>query len=365
MPLPHTLTPLCLSPPPRYTRPRPACTTCHCRCVSLSLGFPCLAVKYCPKRAALCNCVTDPARERPLPSSSPPDLWRNVSPLVLGVSSQMSSANRYPALPSRMSLISFKTRLKGAQKGHSLLKKKADALALRYRAVMSELHTAKLEMANQIKGSYFTITQAQFIAGDISLAVQESLKIPTYQMELLVENIAGVQVPSFRTPNDDAADSRGDASAESQMKCNNSSSAGAVTGSPTAGLGKGGEQIKEAYSAFRHTLSLLVKIASLQTSWITLDIAQKVTNRRVNALEKVVIPRVQNTLGYITSELDEQEREEFFRLKMVQKKKKVMAKIQQTARDAETAGIEAERTRKRNLLMAQRDGGVAEADIVV
>ncbi|AYU82868.1 vacuolar ATP synthase subunit d [Leishmania donovani] len=276
----------------------------------------------------------------------------------------MSSTSRYPALPSRMSLIAFKTRLKGAQKGHSLLKKKADALALRYRTVMGELRTAKLEMANQIKGSYFTITQAQFIAGDISLAVQESLKIPTYRMELQVENIAGVQVPSFHTQNDDAVDSQSDAATESRLKYGNPYSTGAVTGSLTAGLGKGGEQIKEAYSAFRHTLSLLVKIASLQTSWITLDIAQKVTNRRVNALEKVVIPRVQNTLSYITSELDEQEREEFFRLKMVQKKK-VTAKIQQTARQAETAGIEAERTRKRNLLIAQRDGGVAEADMVV
>ncbi|KAG5466102.1 hypothetical protein LSCM4_01244 [Leishmania orientalis] len=274
----------------------------------------------------------------------------------------MSSTNRYPALPSRMSLIAFKTRLKGAQKGHSLLKKKADALALRYRMVMGELHKAKLEMADQIKGSYFTITQAQFIAGDISLAVQESLKIPTYRMELQVENIAGVQVPSFHTQNSDADDSQGGAAAESRLAGDHSAAAGL---SLSAGLGKGGEQIKEAYSAFRHTLSLLVKIASLQTSWITLDIAQKVTNRRVNALEKVVIPRVQNTLSYITSELDEQEREEFFRLKMVQKKKKAMAKIQQAARDAETAGIEAERTRKRNLLIAQRDGGVAEADMVV
>ncbi|CAJ1035966.1 vacuolar ATP synthase subunit d, putative [Leishmania guyanensis] len=264
----------------------------------------------------------------------------------------MSSTNRYPALPSRMTLIAFKTRLKGAQKGHSLLKKKADALALRYRIVMGELHSAKLDMANQIKGSYFTITQAQFIAGDISLAVQESLKIPTYRMELQVENIAGVQVPSFHTQNGDAAEGQRTATV-------------AAAGSLTTGLGKGGEQIKEAYFAFRQTLSLLVKIASLQTSWITLDIAQRVTNRRVNALEKVVIPRLQNTLSYITSELDEQEREEFFRLKMVQKKKKAMAKIQQAARDAETVALAAERTRQRNLLMAQYDGGVVEADMVV
>ena len=48
----------------------------------------------------------------------------------------------------------------------------------------------------------------------------------------------------------------------------------------------------------------------------------KVTNRRVNALEHILIPRTENTIKYINSELDELDREEFYRLKKVQGKKK-------------------------------------------
>lgn len=88
------------------------------------------------------------------------------------------------------------------------------------------------------------------------------------------------------------------------------------------GLGSGGQQVAQCRKAFQESVQLLVELASLQTAFVTLDEAIKITNRRVNALEYVVVPKLENTISYIKGELDELEREEFFRLKKVQNKKK-------------------------------------------
>lgn len=54
----------------------------------------------------------------------------------------------------------------------------------------------------------------------------------------------------------------------------------------------------------------------------------KVTNRRVNALEFVVIPKIENTIKWIEGELDELDREDFYRLKCVQDIKKEVKELE-------------------------------------
>lgn len=79
------------------------------------------------------------------------------------------------------------------------------------------------------------------------------------------------------------------------------------------GLGRGGQQVIRAKEVYAKAVETLVELASLQTAFMILDEVIRATNRRVNAIEHVVIPRLENTIKYIMSELDEMDREEFFR----------------------------------------------------
>lgn len=114
---------------------------------------------------------------------------------------------------------------------------------------------------------------------------------------LAQENVAGVKPPKFEY------------FTESETK------------NDLTGLARGGQQVQARRAAYVKAIEVLV-LASLQTSFLTLDEAIKTTNRWVNVLENVVKPRLENTIGYIKGELDELEREDFFRLKKIQGYKK-------------------------------------------
>lgn len=192
----------------------------------------------------------------------------------------------------------MKTRLKGAQKGHSLLKKKADALNLRFRDILKKIVRNKVLMGEVMKEAAFSLAEAKFTAGDFSHTVTQNVKTPQYRVRTKKDNVVGVILPVFEAYND-----------------------GPDTYDLT-GLGKGGANIAKLKKNYQKAVELLVELATLQTCFITLDEAIKVTNRRVNAIEHVIIPRYENTLSYIVTELDEMEREEFFRMKKIQAKKK-------------------------------------------
>ncbi|XP_071961948.1 V-type proton ATPase subunit D-like [Antedon mediterranea] len=212
----------------------------------------------------------------------------------------MSGKDRLDVFPSRMALTVMKGRLKGAQKGHSLLKKKADALILRFRKILGKIIDTKTKMGECMKEASLSLAGAKFTSGNISHMVLQNVTKAQTKVRSKKENVAGVNLPVFE-PYSEGNDTY-----------------------ELTGLSRGGQQIDILKKNYAKAVELLVILASLQTSFITLDEAIKITNRRVNAIEHVIIPRIEKTIQYITTELDEREREEFYRLKKIQEKKKII-----------------------------------------
>lgn len=140
---------------------------------------------------------------------------------------------------------------------------------------------------------YFSLTEASWAAGDYKRKVTDSVDTAKTVVEMTTDNVAGVHLPIFK------------------QKVRDENKKTSIT------LGKGGKQIENSREKWQFILKSLIKLASLQTSFLALDEAIKITNRRVNALDNVVIPGVEETIRFIDTELDELEREDTFRLKKV------------------------------------------------
>uniref|UniRef100_A0A7S3E3C1 Vacuolar ATP synthase subunit D n=1 Tax=Chloropicon laureae TaxID=464258 RepID=A0A7S3E3C1_9CHLO len=250
----------------------------------------------------------------------------------------MSGAgNRYVVVPTVTVLAVIKNRLGGAKKGHQLLKKKADALSMRFRQILRKIMDTKEAMGVSLRESNFALTEAKYTAGEsIKHTIVDNVKEASVRVAARQDNVAGVKVPVFERNDLDAAEKNSD----------------------LYGLSKGGQKVGSAKASFQKTMDLMIELASLQCAFVTLDEAIKTTNRRVNALEHTIIPKLENTILYIKGELDELEREEFFRLKKIQgKKQEAKEKMEREAKKAlEGSGLQSDMA---NLLGNGANGGGA------
>jgi len=207
----------------------------------------------------------------------------------------MGDQDRLDVMPSRMVLQGIKEKLSAAKTGHSLLKRKSDAIKMNLNRILREILVVKRRVGGTMREASFSHTEAVWAAGDFNAQVIENTtsNLPAYMVRAKLDNIAGVKIPIFE---------RAPIPAQKGV---------------TVGISRGGVQVQKCKDMFTKTLDDLVLLASLQTSLRTLDEALKITNRRVNALEFVVIPKLENTITYIKSELDELEREDTYRIKKV------------------------------------------------
>lgn len=157
------------------------------------------------------------------------------------------------------------------------------------------------------------MAEVTYATGDIAYLVQEQAKLAAFRVKATQENVSGVLLPAFEAD-------RVSGSGVPRLTRYCLQDLGLIHLASflnkdfnLTGLGRGGQQVLRAKEVYAKALETLVELASLQTAFMILDEVIRATNRRVNAIEHVIIPRLDNTIKYILSELDEMDREEFFR----------------------------------------------------
>lgn len=181
-----------------------------------------------------------------------------VLPSPLGI--MAAKGQREAVFPTRMTLNVTKGRLKGAQTGHSLLKRKADALTKRFRTITSKIDEAKRKMGRVMQLAAFSLAEVNYATGDISYIVQESVKNASYRVRAKQENVSGVFLPAFEPEPKETSGGAGEYSRSISFQSHSHS----LPEFSLTGLSRGGQQVQKARDTYTKALNTLVELASLQ-----------------------------------------------------------------------------------------------------
>merc|ERR1719300_1891184 len=103
--------------------------------------------------------------------------------------------DRINIFPSRGAQTLMKGRLKGAKTGHSLLKKKADALQLKFRSILKKIIETKQLMGEMMKEASFSLAEAKFASsGDLNQAVLQNVNKAQIKVKTKNDNEAQIKV---------------------------------------------------------------------------------------------------------------------------------------------------------------------------
>lgn len=218
--------------------------------------------------------------------------------------------------PTRMELTRLKSRLRTATRGHKLLKDKRDELMKQFLDIVRENRALRQKVEESILRAHSSFTVASAIMSPKML--EQSLLCPKQSVELdmTFQNIMSVNVPVY----------------DFKMK---SSDPGEIY--PYGFAATSGE-LDGAVEALSDVLRDMLRLAQMEkTSQLLAEEIEK-TRRRVNALEYVMIPQMQESIKYISMKLDENERAATTRLMKVKDILLKEALEEQRRRDEEALG---------------------------
>ncbi len=195
--------------------------------------------------------------------------------------------------PTRMELRRLKTRLKTAVRGHKLLKDKSDETVRQFMNYVKENKRLREELEPQLSDAL----RAFLLAGSVtsSQVLEEAVSMPSFSLELKTgeTNIMSVMVPTIEIMGGEKTDLY-----------------------PYSFAGVSAE-LDQSIDNMSDIIAKLVHLAEIEKTCNMLADEIEKNRRRVNALEYVMIPQLEETIKYITMKLDENERANTIRLMKV------------------------------------------------
>ncbi len=198
------------------------------------------------------------------------------------------------AVPTKGNLMATKKSLALAKTGFELLDRKRNILVREMMTLIDRATELQDRIDSTYSKAYLALQRANITLGfcdNISKTVPEETSL-----RLSYRSVMGVEIPIVTI----------DDEKEPQLYY---------------GLSSTNIALDEAYFCFRAVKKLTTELAEVENSVYRLADSIKKTQKRANALKNIMIPRFEETVKFITEALEEKDREEFSRLKVIKRQK--------------------------------------------
>ena len=192
-----------------------------------------------------------------------------------------------------MELNKLKTRLKTATRGHKLLKDKTDEMIRRFSVIIRENKRLREDVENEIKTALSQFSVARSLMSEPEVKLAFSMPSVSVDLSCETENVMSVTVPRLPLSENRAGEKFPYAFTEITSEADKSVEL----------MGK--------------TLAKLVRLAEVEKTAAMLADEIEKSKRRVNALEYIMIPDIEETIKYISMKLEENDRSSRTRLMKV------------------------------------------------
>ena len=195
--------------------------------------------------------------------------------------------------PTKGNLIATKKSNALAHMGYELMDRKRNILIREMMGLLDDVKLLRDEITQTYAEAYRALQLANMSLGVIS-AMAEAVPIDT-GLHVSYRSVMGVEIPKLSYD-------------KQEIK-------------PTYGLERANSKLDYAYTCFQRVKEMSVVLAEVENNVYRLANAIRKSQKRANALKNIVIPEFEHNIKFITDALEEKEREEFSRQKVIKRNK--------------------------------------------